>query len=137
MVREDHTCHRAAKPVLQRPGATTTEPISSVQFSRSAMSDSLRPHGLQHARPPCPSPCTAATKAHAWNQCSSAKETTTMRNPHTLHLERSACSLQPEKAAIKTQHSRKNKSNSNCHEGVTQQLYPHVSIHTSCALFST
>ena len=30
--------------------------ISSVQFSRSVMSDSLRPHGLQHARPPCPSP---------------------------------------------------------------------------------
>ena len=30
--------------------------ISSVQFSRSIMSDSLRPHGLQHARPLCPSP---------------------------------------------------------------------------------
>ena len=30
--------------------------ISSVQFSRSVMSDSLRPHELQHARPPCPSP---------------------------------------------------------------------------------
>ena len=28
----------------------------SVQFSRSVMSDSLRPHGLSHARPPCPSP---------------------------------------------------------------------------------
>ena len=28
----------------------------SVQFSRSVMSDSLRPHGLQHARSPCPSP---------------------------------------------------------------------------------
>ena len=28
----------------------------SVQFSRSVMSDSLRPHKLQHARPPCPSP---------------------------------------------------------------------------------
>ena len=28
----------------------------SVQFSRSVMSDSLWPHGLQHARPPCPSP---------------------------------------------------------------------------------
>ena len=28
----------------------------SVQFSHSVMSDSLRPHGLQHARPPCPSP---------------------------------------------------------------------------------
>ena len=29
---------------------------SSVQFSRSVVSDSLQPHGLQHARPPCPSP---------------------------------------------------------------------------------
>ena len=28
----------------------------SVQFSPSVMSDSLWPHGLQHARPPCPSP---------------------------------------------------------------------------------
>ena len=27
----------------------------SVQFSRSVMSNSLWPHGLQHARPPCPS----------------------------------------------------------------------------------
>ena len=30
--------------------------ICSVQFSRSVMSDSLWPYGLQHARPPCPSP---------------------------------------------------------------------------------
>ena len=29
---------------------------SSVQFSRSVVSDSLRPHEPQHARPPCPSP---------------------------------------------------------------------------------
>ena len=28
----------------------------SVQFSCSVMSNSLRPHGLQHARPLCPSP---------------------------------------------------------------------------------
>ena len=28
----------------------------SVQFSHSVVSNSLRPHGLQHARPPCPSP---------------------------------------------------------------------------------
>ena len=28
----------------------------SVQFSRSVVSNSLWPHGLQHARPPCPSP---------------------------------------------------------------------------------
>ena len=30
--------------------------LSVSQFSCSVMSDSLRPHGLQHARPPCPSP---------------------------------------------------------------------------------
>ena len=30
--------------------------ISSVQFSRLVVSDSLRPHESQHARPPCPSP---------------------------------------------------------------------------------
>ena len=30
--------------------------FSSGQFSRSVVSDSLRPHELQHARPPCPSP---------------------------------------------------------------------------------
>ena len=29
--------------------------LSSVQFSCSVMSDSLRPHESQHARPPCPS----------------------------------------------------------------------------------
>ena len=29
------------------------------------MSDSLRPHGLQHARPPCPSPMARA----CWNSC--------------------------------------------------------------------
>ena len=29
---------------------------SSVQFSHSVMSDSLRPHEPQHTRPPCPSP---------------------------------------------------------------------------------
>ena len=36
--------------LLQSPG------FSSVQFSHSVASDSLWPHGLQHARPPCPSP---------------------------------------------------------------------------------
>ena len=30
--------------------------FSWVKFSRSVMSDSLRPHESQHARPPCPSP---------------------------------------------------------------------------------
>ena len=30
--------------------------FSSVQFNRSVMSNSLQPHGQQHARPPCPLP---------------------------------------------------------------------------------
>ena len=30
--------------------------FTSVQFSCSAVADSLRPHESQHARPPCPSP---------------------------------------------------------------------------------
>ena len=30
--------------------------LAAVQFSRSVMSDSLRPHESQHTRPPCPSP---------------------------------------------------------------------------------
>ena len=30
--------------------------LNTVQFSCSVVSDSLRPHGLQHVRPPCPSP---------------------------------------------------------------------------------
>ena len=30
--------------------------FSSVQFSYSVVSNSLGPHGLQHTRPPCPSP---------------------------------------------------------------------------------
>ena len=34
--------------------------FSSVQFGRSVMSGSLWPHGLQHTRPPCPSPTPRA-----------------------------------------------------------------------------
>ena len=39
----------------------TQEPcLNSVQFSRSVTSNSLQPHGLQHTRPPCPSPTPGA-----------------------------------------------------------------------------
>ena len=45
---------------LQRPtnrdGICHTQSISSIQFSCSVVADSLWPHELQHARPPCPSP---------------------------------------------------------------------------------
>ena len=36
--------------------------LSSIQFSRSIMS--LRPHGLQHAKPPCPSPTPRVYSNH-------------------------------------------------------------------------
>ena len=39
--------------------------FSSIQCSHSVVSDSLRPHELQHARPPCPSP---APRVHP-NSC--------------------------------------------------------------------
>ena len=37
-------------------GLSSIRLLGSVQFNRSVVSDSLQPHGLQHARPPCPSP---------------------------------------------------------------------------------
>ena len=41
----------------QRVGAASLQPGGySVQFSHSVVSDSLRPHELQHIRPPCPTP---------------------------------------------------------------------------------
>ena len=40
------------------------------EFSRSAVSDSMRPHGLQHSRPPCPSPtprvCSNSCPSSQW-----------------------------------------------------------------------
>ena len=39
-------------------------------FSHSVISNSLRPHGLQHTRPPCPSPlpevCPSSYPLHQW-----------------------------------------------------------------------
>ena len=43
-------------------------PPFSVQFSHSVLSDSLRPHESQHARPPCPSP---TPRVHS-NSCPSS-----------------------------------------------------------------
>ena len=42
------------------PDCRAQPPRSSVQFSHSVVSVSLRSHGLQHARPPCPSPTPEA-----------------------------------------------------------------------------
>ena len=43
--------------------------FSSIPFSRSVVSDSLWPPGLQHARPPCPSPTPGACS----NSCPSSR----------------------------------------------------------------
>ena len=42
--------------------------FSSVQFSHSVVSDSLRPHELQHTRPPCPSPIPGVYP-NSWTLC--------------------------------------------------------------------
>ena len=49
--------------------AITIYSVSSVQFSHSVLSDSLRPHELQHARPPCPSPTPGVDS----NSCPSSR----------------------------------------------------------------
>ena len=48
--------------------------FSSVQFSHSVVSDSLRPHGSRHAGPPCPSPTPGVrSDSRPWSQwCHSA-----------------------------------------------------------------
>ena len=43
--------------------------LSSIQFSCSVVSDSLWPHELQHARPPCPSPTPGVNS----NSCTSSQ----------------------------------------------------------------
>ena len=48
-----------ARCLLQHLDIITAKYVFIVQFSQfslSVVSDSLRPHGLQHSRPPCPSP---------------------------------------------------------------------------------
>ena len=52
-------------------GQRSLEGYSSVQFSHSVVSDSLWPHGLQHARIPCPSQtpraCTNSCLSSWWH----------------------------------------------------------------------
>ena len=54
-VKEEHE-KDGLKFNIQNTNIMASGPISSVQFSRSVVSDSLRPHESQHARPPYPSP---------------------------------------------------------------------------------
>ena len=58
-----------------------------VQLSRSVVSDSLWPHGLQHTRPPCPSPTPGACS----NSCPSSRwchpTTSSFVVPFSSHLQ--------------------------------------------------
>ena len=49
---------------IQKTKIMASGPISSVQFIRSVVSDSLRPHESQHARPPCPPPTPGVPSLH-------------------------------------------------------------------------
>ena len=57
--------------------------FSSVQFSHSVMSDSLRPHESQRARPPCPSPTPGV---HLDSRPSSPWCHPVFSNESTLHM---------------------------------------------------
>ena len=74
--------------------------VSSVQFSRSVVSDSLRPHESQHTRPPCPSPtpgvhsnsrpsswwCHPAISSSAVPFSSCSQSLPVFSNESTLHM---------------------------------------------------
>ena len=49
-------CRRILYQLSHKGSPRILEWVTSFQFSLSVMSNSLRPHGLQQARPPCPSP---------------------------------------------------------------------------------
>ena len=55
--------------------------FSSGQFSRSVVSDSLRPHESQHARPPCPSPTPGVH--------SDSRPSNSLPNPYPTYLDNS------------------------------------------------
>ena len=59
--------HNYRRDDLRAPPAG--DQFSSVQFIRSVVSDSLRPHESQHARPPCPPPTPGVHP----NSCASSR----------------------------------------------------------------
>ena len=62
--------------------------ISSIQFTCSVVSDSLKPHEPQHAKPPCPSPTPRAylnsCPLHRW--CRSTISCSVIPSPPALNL---------------------------------------------------
>ena len=60
----------------------------SVQFSLSVLSDTLQHHGLQHARPPCPSPTPSLLKfnVHWVGDTIQPSHPLSSPSPHTFNL---------------------------------------------------
>ena len=52
----EQSCDHIVPTQIIQDNLSISRSAASVQFSRSVVSDSLRPHESQHARPPCPSP---------------------------------------------------------------------------------
>ena len=67
--------------IFMKTEAWTVLSISSVQFSRSVMSDTLWPHELQHARPPCPSP-TPGVHPKVYSSPKGVRETLAQSETH-------------------------------------------------------
>ena len=72
-LRVPQGCSENPVPCLWAPTlglALLRSSLSSVRFSGSVVSDSLWPHGLQHARPPCPLPtpgaCSSSCPSSQW-----------------------------------------------------------------------
>ena len=83
-------CFSLFKPEILEDN-TQVEQFISFQFSYSVMSDSLQPHGLQHARLPCPSPTPRVTQTQVpwvsdaiqpFHPLSSPSPSILTQNPH-------------------------------------------------------
>ena len=66
---KDAQMHKWGETSKLKPSNPRTIINFTLQFSRSVVSDSLWPHKLQHARPPCPSP---TPRVHS-NPCPSSQ----------------------------------------------------------------
>ena len=73
--------------IMTGPGKNTHQLdclFSSVQFSHSVMSDSLQPHGLQHARVPCPSPTPELAQTHVHRVSDAIQKSHPLSSPSPL-----------------------------------------------------
>ena len=73
--------------IYSKRGKMTMLKKCSIQFSCSVLSDSLRPHGLQYVRLPCPSPtpraCSNSCSLRQWRHSTSSSSVV----PFSSHLQ--------------------------------------------------